>query len=238
MLLGDAGGVERVASLLPFELPGSEAAIREPRRSAAALLWTALGPDALERDDLPPVAAMSAIERRVIGEMLESGTRAPVTTSAGRLFDGVAALTGLHPHVSYEGQAAMALEAIADPTVRDAYPLPLERQPGAPALRLDWRELVIAVLADLTAGRDRALVAARFHNALCDGIVAVARHVSEARVALTGGCFQNRLLVERAAERLESAGFQVLLHRELPPNDGGIAVGQLLVAAAQLDAHA
>jgi hydrogenase maturation protein HypF len=99
---------------------------------------------------------------------------------------------------------------------------------------LDWRPLVMAVLGDLRRGVERGVIAARFHNALVDSIVAIAASVGAPRVALTGGCFLNRLLIERATQRLRSRGFEVLLHRQVPPGDGGISLGQLAVAAARL----
>jgi len=233
-LLGSASGFTRVAHLRPFRLPGGDAAVREPRRSALALLWERLGEEALSREDLAPVRSFTAAERGVLGRMLERGLNAPVTTSAGRLFDGVAALLGLHPVASHEGQAAMALETLAaEGGEAGSYPLPLvEPAGGAGALVLDWGPLLDALLADLVRGAQPAVIAARFHAALADGIVAVAKRVGEPRVALTGGCFQNRLLTERAADGLEAAGFEVLLHRLVPAGDGGISLGQAMVAAA------
>ncbi len=228
-LLGEATAFTRVAHLRPFRLPGGEAAIKEPRRVALALLWELYGEAALERNDLAAVRSFRLAERRLLAQMLSRGVNSPVTTSVGRLFDGVAALMGLHQQVSFEGQAAMALEFAADPTVHQAYPMPLA---GAV---LDWRPLVEAVLQDLRQGVSPGVIAARFHNALVEAILAVATIVGERRVALTGGCFQNRLLTERAAQRLSRAGFDVLLHRQVPPNDGGISLGQVAVAAAQLD---
>jgi hydrogenase maturation protein HypF len=166
--------------------------------------------------------------------MLAGGVNAPFTTSAGRLFDGVAALAGLHPRARFEGQAAMALEhAACQVAADDPYPLPVAAERDGPA-RLDWRPLVTAVLDDLRRGAGPGVVGARFHAALVEAIVAIARRTGVARVALSGGCFQNRLLLEGASERLEAAGFTVLLHRQVPPNDGGIALGQVLVAAASL----
>jgi hydrogenase maturation protein HypF len=232
MLLGSASAYRRVAHLRPFRLPGGEAAIREPRRVALALLLDVLGPSALERLDLPPVAAFQPPERRLLARLLETGTNAPVTTSAGRLFDGVASLLGLSQRSTFEGQAAMALEAAAGAAEESAWPLPLDTS-RSPAV-LDWRELVAALLDGRARREDPARMAARFHNALAAGIEAVARHVGERRVALSGGCFQNALLTERAADRLEAAGFQVLLHREVPAGDGGICLGQVAVAAARL----
>ena len=239
-LLGDASGFTRVAHLRPFRLLGGDAAVYEPRRVALALLFEMYGDAALEMDDLAPVRSFSVSERHLLSRMLARGVNAPITTSAGRLFDGVAALIGLHQEVSFEGQAAMALEFGADGREGGAYPFGLTKDGGrrtkeqdAPSV-LDWQPMMEAILADLRAGVERGIIATRFHNALVDAIVAVARSVGEPRVALTGGCFQNRLLTERAADRLERAGFEVILHRLVPPNDGGISLGQVAVAAARI----
>ena len=237
-LLGDAAGYTRVAHLRPFLLPGGDAAVKEPRRSALALLFELFGEAALGRDDLAPVASFSGAERTLLARMLTTATHSPVTTSAGRLFDAVAALVGLHPRAGFEGQAAMALEALADLDERGAYPFPLfpSPSPGAPAL-LDWEPLLLALLEDGTRGVEVSLRSARFHNALVDGIAAVARLAGSPRVALSGGCFQNRFLLARTRERLAAEGFEVLTHRIVPPNDGGIALGQVIIAAARITAN-
>jgi hydrogenase maturation protein HypF len=239
LLLGDAAGVERVASLYPFRLPGGEAAVREPRRTALALLWETLGEGALERADLAPVAAFTEGERRLLGRMLERGLNAPVTSSAGRLFDGIAALLDLGQSVSFEGQAAMALEWAADPAETGAYPLPLVKPCGevgewTPRWYLDWRPLVEALLADLARAAAREAMAARFHNALVEAVAEVARRLAPPRVALAGGCLQNRRLSQALTHQLREAGFEVLVHRLTPPNDGSLALGQVAVAAARL----
>jgi hydrogenase maturation protein HypF len=273
-LLGDAADFTRVAHLRPFRLPGGDAAIKEPRRVALALLWELYGEAVLDREDLAPVRAFRPPERRLLAQMLSRGLNAPLTTSAGRLFDAVAALVGLQQQVTFEGQAAMALEFAVDGEVEDAYPIAIKttkphvggtkdeaphrrdegpttetgvdpsslvlRPPpfGGPAgssLTLDWQPLVEAILGDLQQGVKPGIIAARFHNGLADAILAVARAVGEPRVALSGGCFQNRLLTECAARRLNDAGFQVLLQRQVPPNDGGISLGQVVVAAAWLE---
>lgn len=228
-----------MASLRPFRLPGGERAVREPRRVALALLFELLGPGAAERSDLEPVATFAAGELRLLRQMLARGVRSPATSSAGRLFDGVAALIGVRQRVSYEGQAAVELEHLAAGVseaggVTAAYPLPLGDPPadGGPA-RLDWGPSVEAVLRDLAAGVAPAIISTRFHLGLTASIVAVARRVGEKTVALTGGCFQNRRLTTETASALEAAGFRVLLHRQVPPNDGGIALGQAVVAAAR-----
>ncbi len=239
-LLGDASGFTRVAHLRPFRLLGGDAAVYEPKRVALALLCEMVGDAALEMDELAPVRAFTISERHLLGRMLARGVNVPITTSAGRLFDAVAALIGMRQVVSFEGQAAMALEFAADLRERGAYPFVLTndegrrtKNPDGPAI-VDWQPIVESVLVDLRAGVERSTIAARFHGAMVDAIVAVATSVGQPRVALTGGCFQNRLLTERAADRLERAGFEVILHRLVPPNDGGISLGQIAVAAARL----
>jgi hydrogenase maturation protein HypF len=235
-LLGDASGITRAAHLRAFRIPGGEAAIHEPRRSALALLWEMLGAGALERPELR--AMFSPEERRVLGHMLERGLNAPVTTSAGRLFDGLAALLGLHPRVTYEAQAAIALEFAADPGRHGAYPVEVKGGAAAVAgsapLVVDWQPLVEAALEDLVRGTARGVIAARIHEGLVEAIAAVAAAVGEPRVVLSGGCLQNRRVLEGATRRLGEQGHEVLIQRQVPPNDGGIALGQVVVAAAAL----
>ncbi len=243
-LLGDAAGYERVGHLRPFRLPGGDAAVRQPKRTALALLWEILGDDVFERTDLSPIQAMTATERRVLGQMLRKGINAPLTTSAGRLFDGIAALIGLRQEVTFEGQAAMQLEYAADPHETGAYPfaltnLPISQSPNPQSpipnpLLLDWQPTITAILSDLRQGVEPGIMSGRFHNGLVAAAVAVAQAVGDPRIALSGGCFQNRRLTEQMAQALRAAGFEVLLHRQVPPNDGGISLGQVAVAAAQL----
>jgi len=238
-LLGAATGCRRVGRLREFALPGGAAAVREPRRTALSLLWEIAGPQALEWAGLAPVKSFRPTELGLLETMMLRGVNATRTTSAGRLFDGVAALCGLHQSTSFEGQAAMALEYVADPDVRDAYPFCIAREDhgsGTDGLVVDWRDLIRAVVEDLRRGTGAAIVAARFHNALAAAILAVARAVGARCVALSGGCFQNRLLTERTVRKLRSKQFEVLLHRQVPPNDGGISLGQIAVAAAALAA--
>ncbi len=242
-LWGDALSFERVAHLRTFRLPGGEAAVREPRRTALGMLWEHFGPQALDWDDLAPVAAFTPTERHLLQQMLERGVNSPITSSAGRLFDAVAALVGLQQENRFEAQAAMMLEYAVDETVEEAYPLPITQYPTpdlkrqtsnrkSESLVLDWSPLLEALLADLRRDVSVGIMAARFHNALVEAIVAVARRLGVERVALTGGCFQNRILLERAYRRLSNAGFRVYVHQRIPPNDGGVALGQVAVAAA------
>ena len=253
-ITADGGSFYRLARLRPFRLPGGEAAVREPRRIALALLHQLEGQAALDRRDIASLATLSAAEGAALGKMLESGWNAPWTSSIGRLFDGIAALVGVGgvegdgARVSFEAEAAMALEFAADPHERGTYPLPVVEcaapaglAPGQLArdtlYELDWRPLVAALLADRSRDEPAARIAARFHQALVDGALAIARLSGARRVALSGGCFQNRLLSERLATGLRAHGFAVFLHRAVPPNDGGIALGQIAVAAARLAAH-
>jgi hydrogenase maturation protein HypF len=253
-LRGNAAAAERVAHLRPFRLPGGEAAVREPRRVALALLWELYGEAVFERPDLtdlPVLQSFTPAERNMLAQLLRRGVNAPQTSSAGRLFDGVAALLGLHARVTFEGQAAIALEYLADPAPApdNLYEVDIKHVSGEPrtlgavtlpaeSLVLDWAPMVEALLADLRRGDKPGMIAARFHNALAAAIVAVAHAVGEPRIALAGGCFQNRLLVERTAHRLRSEGFTVLLHRQVPPGDGSISLGQIAVAAAHLTRQA
>lgn len=218
---------ERVAHLRPFRLPGGEAAVREPRRCATAVLYEMEGERALEGD-----TSFNAAERRIIVGMLRTGVNAPITTSAGRLFDAVASLIGLRHVTSFEGQAAMELEFAAHRAGTDAtYPFELRASDEHPWV-VDWAPTVRAVLDATNNGSDVAAIAATFHNTLAEMIVCVVRRAGVASVALTGGCFQNAYLTERAVARLRAEGFRPYWHQRVPPNDGGIALGQIAVATA------
>lgn len=226
-----ARGFRRVAHLRPFRLAGGEAAVREPRRAALGLLYEIFGPRGLVLDHLPPVRAFTGGERRVLERVLAHGVNAPWTSSAGRLFDAVAALLDVRQRTSYEGQAAAELEWVLPPVgIEECFPLPLRAGGrtgrGAPWL-LDWEPMVRALVGRTFSAAEAS---ARFHNALAEAIVAVARRVGEPRVVLTGGCFQNAYLTERAVARLGAAGFEPYWHRSVPPNDGGIALGQAVWA--------
>lgn len=234
LLVGDAAGYRRAAHLRPFRLPGGDAAVREPRRAALALLWEVEAEAAMERTNLAPLASFTPAELRVLAAMLRNRIQSPVTTSAGRLFDAVAALIGLPGVVTWEGEAAVALELAADPAERGAYALAAFEDPEGGPTVLDWRPLLDDVLADLKRGVGADVISARFHNGLIAGLADTAGRVGEERVALTGGCFQNRRLLEGLTRTLRRRGHQVLVHRQVPANDGGIALGQVMVAAATL----
>ncbi|MFB9964198.1 carbamoyltransferase HypF [Sinosporangium siamense] len=239
LLIADFTGYVRVGSLTPVPLPGGEAAIRHPWRMAAAYLAE------MDLTHTPPVQHRHAADWDRVRALLKTPAHSPPTTSAGRLFDAVAALLDLHDTVAYEGQAAIALEQTADPTETGAYPAHIARgdppscngnlpYPG-PSLLLNGGELVRAVVEDRRTGTPPEAVAARFHNGLAALTVAACLRVHEASglttVALSGGVFQNRLLTDRLTDALRRHGLQVLTHHRVPPNDGGLSLGQAVIAA-------
>lgn len=216
---------ERFGRLRPFRLPGSEAAVRDPRRVALALL-TDLAPAAVLARHL----GFSEADGHALTLMARSGLNSPLCSSLGRLFDGVSALLGLCAHNSFEGQAPLCLEAAASHAPADAAALPFAVTPAtAPGARyeLDWRPALAALWP---APADAAASAAGFHRGLAQAFTTLARHAGARTVALTGGCFQNALLLDHAVAALTAAGFHVLTHRLLPPNDNAIAAGQALAA--------
>ena len=198
--------------------------------------------------DLPPVAACSEAERRVLLRQLEAGIHAVPTSSMGRLFDAVAALAGIRQTVTYEAQAAIEMEAMADvasgewrvsrgedPEVRRrayAFAIPAALGDNGPAV-FDAAPVIRAVAEDLRTQTPVEVISARFHAAVADVILALAvaahRHTGLATVALSGGVFQNVTLLAASTGRLAAAGFQVLTHRLVPPNDGGLALGQAII---------
>jgi hydrogenase maturation protein HypF len=221
-LVADLTGFERAGHLLPVPLPGGAAAIREPWRMAAAYGVPA---------DLE-VARRNAARWDAVVAMGRRGVGSPPTSSAGRLFDAVAAVLGVRDRVDYEGQAAIELEQRADPRETGAFPVRLTDETP---FTVRGADLVAAVVAERHAGVP--VVAARFHNAVAGLVVAGAARVREttglATVALSGGVFQNLLLLDRAVAGLRDEGFEVLVHHRVPPNDGGISLGQAAVAAAR-----
>ncbi|MCP4381953.1 MAG: carbamoyltransferase HypF [Hyphomicrobiales bacterium] len=225
-LLVDKAGWQRVGHLRPFRLPGGEKAVREPRRAALGLLFEIFGITGLAMSDLAPVAAFSAGERTVLAKMLEHGVNAPRTTSAGRLFDGIAALCGLCQINRYEGQAASTLEwSAGDGTSPHAYTFPVVSE-KAGELTIDWGPALETAITDLRAGARSSAIAAAVHDGLVTAIANVATRVGVANVVLTGGCFQNARLTEGAADALRRNGSTPHWHQRIPPNDGGLALGQ------------
>lgn len=232
ILVGGLDRIERCGRIRPIRMPGGERAIAEPWRMAAAWL-TEL------QVGLP--AAFEGIAQprwNMVARMSINGMGSPLTSSAGRLFDAVAALCGVRLDVTYEGQAAIEFEALADGAALDPYPLELEHR--GTAVALDVRPTILAVLDDIGAGVAVSTISARFHAGLAratvDALVLVAGRQELDLAVLSGGVFQNRLLLELVCAGLDEAGLRVLVPEKLPPNDGQIAFGQVAVAAARLAA--
>ena len=244
-LVGGYADFDRIAHLRALPLPGGDQAIRQPWRMALGYLYQALGKQALSLD-LPINAYLTDQEKQLFSVMLEKQLNSPLTSSCGRLFDAVAALLDIRHIVSYDGQAAIELEALAETVDDDGeYPYHLLLSPGEPAtgqaeeagkapMMLDFSPLFPLILKQLAEGLSRAIIARRFHNTVATAACAVCSEISKlsglARVVLSGGVFQNRLLSEMLYDRLSSQGLQVFTHRLIPPNDGGLAIGQAAVA--------
>ena len=223
-LLADLTGFQRLAHLVPVPMPGGATAIRQPWRMAAAYLGAEAPPELMRRnaDQWDAVLAMAG-----------RGVNAPLTSSAGRLFDAAAAILGVRDAINYEGQAAVELEQRADRDEQGSYPATVT---DGPALQLHGADLVRCVVEELRAGVAPEVIATRFHHGVADAIVRVCTTLRDrtgvSSAALSGGVFQNVLLLERTVAGLEQAGFRVLTHSRVPPNDGGISFGQVAIAAA------
>ncbi|AOS97937.1 Carbamoyltransferase HypF [Microbulbifer aggregans] len=216
--------VRHFASLAPFPLPGGDTAIRQPRRSAAGLLHTAFGTAAFTRSTLR--ALFKPEEIRIIARMLDRNLNSPLCTSVGRLFDAVAALLGLAGQTTFEGQAAMAVEFAAQRSRRlEHYPFECIENNGE--WTLGWQPMLAAMLEEQAAGAEVEDIASAFQNTLVEMVVALAVKASHEQIFLSGGVFQNRVLTEATASALTGRGFDVHTHRLVPPNDGGIALGQI-----------
>ncbi len=234
-LCATAVGYRRAARLLPFWLPGGEVAARQPWRSALGVLHAVDGETLWSRDVAPVHHAQ--VFRPVVDSLLKAGTCSVRTSSAGRLYDAVASLLGIRQESSYEAQAAMQLEQAAAPGAPAGYPFRLTEPVsggGTGLVEVDWRPAIAALLEDLARGTGVPAVAGRFHRTLAQMIGAVAEWVGLPRVVLTGGFFQNAAVLTLATRELRSRRFDVATHCRIPPNDGGLAVGQAFVAASQL----
>ncbi len=238
--------IRRVACWRPFPLPGGTSAINEPRRSALGLLYQAYGKSVFERPEL--VKSFSAEELSILNVMLAKKINCPMTSSCGRLFDAVASISGLRQVNLFEGQAAMELEfSVCDSPHESSYSVNLiedgmefstvENNYDFSAyfnldlsFQLNWAPLVQELLSDVSGRISINIIATKFHNALAESIVSVAKHIGEEQVVLSGGCFQNKYLTEQTVHRLRREGFRPYWHQRIPPNDGGLSLGQIFAA--------
>ncbi len=224
---------KRVAHFRLFPLPGGEIAISQPRRCALGLLYV-LGHGNLEPfTDLACMKSFSLQEVGIIKKMLSRNINTPMTSSMGRLFDAISSLVGLCHKTTFEGQAAMALEFQAEGNhVAQGYPYAVMSDTvHKDCLVIDWADMVSGVVDDVRRGVTLGQIAAKFHYTLIEIIVDVASRVGENKVVLTGGCFQNKILTEGTIGRLKQKGFVPFWHSQIPPNDGGIALGQIWLSA-------
>ncbi|WP_372885244.1 carbamoyltransferase HypF [Shimia sp.] len=238
ILLADFHEARRLAHFLPVALPGGDKANRQPWRNTLAHLLAAFGTDALSQLEgthgaLPVLEALRARPVAALSRVIESGLNTPLSSSAGRLFDAVAAALGLcFDAITYEGQAAMELQALAESEPGPAAPYPFED-----GTVIGWAGLWRGILGDMASGQSRSAIAARFHATVAASVsgaaLRLAREHDLKSVVLTGGVFQNRLLLSLARDQLESGGLAVLVPQRYPANDGGLSLGQATIAAAR-----
>ena len=220
------GAWRRVGHMRGFSLPGGALAFEEPRRAAIGLLFEIYGDSLFSMSEFLPLAEFSALEKMTLQQMLKKDIQINHTTSVGRIFDAFAALLGVCQRASYEGQAAAMLESLAqDAPAPKAYTCKLEKSFGD-MLVVDWEPVLRHVLIDWESGCLVNDIAAGIHIALADAVVSVASALQETRVALSGGCFQNAYLTQAVVASLQQNGFEPFWHQNIPPNDGGLAVGQ------------
>jgi len=235
-IVGDWGSFERVAHLEYVPMPGGAAAIRKPYRMALSYLYSLLGPET-PLEGLPIMSQIATDEVEIVKAQLKRRLNSPLTSGAGRLFDAVSALAGLRGQIDYEAQAAIELEMIAPDDVTGFEPYPFTIAKEKPAV-IKLHDLISAVVNDVRTGFRPDVISARFHLTVARVILETCRLISRQSglntVALSGGVFQNRLLLNLAIEALERDGFQVLSHRLVPGNDGGISLGQAAIAHYQV----
>lgn len=221
---------ERVAHFRPWQLPGGEKAIKEPRRVALGLLYQ-LYPSLSMGFPAPHILNNMGFSPQniiLLETMLKKGLNTPLTSSVGRLFDGVASLLNIRQQVSFEGQAAMELEfAIAETKTEEYYPFSLT---SSVPIIIEWSAIIESIINDYNNHLPLNIIASKFHNTLGEIIIKISQEIGERRVVLTGGCFQNVYLLERAIKRLQAEKFSPYWHQKIPPNDGGISLGQIMAA--------
>ncbi len=241
LLINDVS-FERVATFRSFRLPGGEKAIKEPRRTALGLLFEMQGDTLFKQNNIESIKSFTRSELEVIQQMLVKGVNSPITTSVGRLFDVVASIIGVRQIVNFEGQAAMELEFLtAQYKTEESYAftiddgrLPTDKriaqsevENNKSLMRVDWSLMISGILEDIRNKVQSSIIAVKFHNTLAEIIITIAKKIGRDRVVLSGGCFQNRYLTERTVKQLLKEGCRPYWHQRVPPNDGGIALGQV-----------
>ena len=229
VMIGNYAGFERKYHLDYVPQPGGDAATRTPAKMALAHLWKS---GIAWEENLVPVQFLSTEEKSILHKQLEKSINTPLTSSMGRLFDAASALIGVRQKVNYEAQAAIELEALCAENEEGSYPITIHED------KIDTSSLWAALLKDRSSGTPKPIIAARFHNAVSEVVLSVSKVVRRERdintVVLSGGVWQNKRLLSRSVALLEKADFHVLWHRHVPTNDGGIALGQIMVALHEI----
>ncbi len=230
-LVADLTGFTRVAQLKYLPLPGGEMAIKEPWRMAVTYLNGVYGPDFLSLP-LPFLETLKKDKIMLLLKIIKKGVNSPLTSSMGRLFDAVSALTGLRDRVNYEGQAAIELEMLVEDKEKGSYPFEISSQEKI--ILIDPKAIIASVVSDLINHERKEVIAARFHNTIARVILQTCKKIREKQslneVALSGGVFQNVYLLEKTCDLLTKTEFSVYTHHQVPPNDGGISLGQAVIA--------
>lgn len=245
-MLADRARYRRMAHLEYLPLPGGDAVIEQPWRMALACLHRSFGSinavqnrmDKIKAHRLKGMGWLSDKRITPVMNMIEKNLNSPSASSMGRLFDAISALIGVCDHAAYEGQPAIELEAAVEYGVEGVYPFSIYKSPNG-ILNVSVAETISAIVEDLCSEASKGVIAARFHNTVVEFSLSICRTLRDKlrvnTIALSGGCFQNRILTEGLLDKLGKAGFQVLTHRRVPPNDGGVALGQAVVAAAMIE---
>jgi len=223
---------EHIGQLRQFPLPGGEKAIKEGRRSALGILFEIFGDEIFDKENLILQSNFSKGELKILKEMLNKKINTPKTSSAGRLFDAVSSLLNVSQQANYEGQSAMKLEFAVDQKEIGDYQFTIHE---GDKLIVDWEEMIDSILQDKKYGIGIAKIAAKFHNTMAKIILSVSELVGEEKVIFSGGCFQNAYLTKKTVELLSENGYKVHLHQRVPPNDGGLSLGQIAAANVKHD---
>jgi hydrogenase maturation protein HypF len=233
-LLCDLKEYIRVGHLKYCPLPGGDKAIMEPWRMAYSYLYSIYGPGA-KTLDVDFNRRMDYDRLSIIEKMINKNINSPFTSSCGRLFDAASSLIGVRDEISYEGQAAMELESFCAPGIKERYNFCICKE--GEEFIIDPREIFIDIIKDLKEGIDKKVIAAKFHNTVAEFTLNLCGKIRKStginKIALSGGVFQNKYLTEKIVSLLEDKGFKVYTQRKVPPNDGGISLGQAVIAGSK-----